>query len=143
MSEFREYMHIEKLGNDPVLGIEIGEVYVFPKLDGTNSSLWATSSSLMAAGSRHRTLSLDNDNQGFFGTVIQDTRHLDWFSKYPNLRLYGEFLIPHTLKTYREDVWRKFWIFDVYDDFVANSINLNVFIEFLSGFAHYNIKIHS
>jgi hypothetical protein len=33
-------MHIEKFGNTGVEGIELGECYVFPKLDGTNSSLW-------------------------------------------------------------------------------------------------------
>ena len=27
--------------------------------------------------------------------------------------MYGEWLVPHSLKTYREDAWRKFYIFDV------------------------------
>ena len=35
---FRQYMHIERFGNEEVLGIELGESYVFPKLDGTNAS---------------------------------------------------------------------------------------------------------
>jgi hypothetical protein len=30
--------------------------------------------------------------------------------------LYGEWLVPHTLKTYRDDVWRRFWVFDVFNN---------------------------
>jgi hypothetical protein len=29
--------------------------------------------------------------------------------------VYGEWLVPHTLKTYRDDAWERFWIFDVYN----------------------------
>ena len=36
--------------------------------------------------------------------------------EYPTWRLYGEFLVPHSLKTYEDDAWRKFYIFDVFDD---------------------------
>ena len=32
---------------------------------------------------------------------------------YPRCRLAGEWLVPHTLKTYKDDSWRKFYIFDV------------------------------
>ena len=35
--------------------------------------------------------------------------------EYPYLRLYGESLVPHSIKDYREDAWRKFYVFDVYD----------------------------
>jgi hypothetical protein len=31
----------------------------------------------------------------------------------PNLRLYGEWLVPHTLKTYIDAAWRNFYVFDV------------------------------
>ena len=42
MAEFQQYMHIERYGNDEVQGIDIGELTIFPKLDGTNASVWAT-----------------------------------------------------------------------------------------------------
>lgn len=29
--------------------------------------------------------------------------------------LYGEWLVPHSLKTYRDDAWRRFYVFDVLD----------------------------
>jgi hypothetical protein len=33
----------------------------------------------------------------------------------PDLVLYGEWLVPHTIKTYSDDAWRKFYVFDVAD----------------------------
>ena len=111
---FRKYLHVEKWGNDEVLGIELGKAYVFPKLDGTNASLWFSKG--MQGGSRNRELSVDNDNAGFYKECCFDSRYEEWFNKYPHLRLYGEWLVPHTIKTYREETWRKFYIFDVYND---------------------------
>ncbi len=105
-------------------GIELGEVFVFPKLDGTNSSLWLEEHhksggeyTELHGGSRNRELSIDNDNAGFLEAMLEDNRIDRFFSgKRESLRLYGEWLVPHTLKTYRESTWRKFWIFDVYND---------------------------
>ena len=34
----------------------------------------------------------------------------------PGCRFFGEWLVPHSLKTYREDAWRDFYIFDVMKD---------------------------
>jgi hypothetical protein len=34
-------------------------------------------------------------------------------SLHPNHRLFGEWLVPHTLKTYREEAWRRFYVFDI------------------------------
>lgn len=112
---FRKYMHIEKWGNDEVQGIELGKAYVFPKLDGTNASLWWANHKI-CAGSRNRVLELNNDNAGFYTAHITSIRHIGFFDKYTHLRLYGEWLVPHTINTYREDTWRKFYIFDVYND---------------------------
>jgi hypothetical protein len=36
--EFRKYQHIERFGTTEVKNIELGKVYVFPKIDGTNGS---------------------------------------------------------------------------------------------------------
>jgi hypothetical protein len=110
--EFLKYQHIERFGTDEVDGIELGECYVFPKIDGTNGSVWLDSG-VIKGGSRNRELSLDSDNQGFYVQMVNDQNIKDYLTKHPTHRLYGEYLIPHSLRTYRDDAWRKFYVFDV------------------------------
>ena len=110
---FVKYMHLERYGNEEVDGIEQGTTYVFPKLDGTNAQVWVDPEGNLKAGSRNRQLQLDNDNAGFYNAMIKDDKVLSLFEGFPELRLYGEWLVPHSLKTYRDDAWRKFYIFDV------------------------------
>lgn len=117
MKEFKEYIHLEKYGNDEVQGIELGQCFIFPKIDGTNASLWLCEESGLQAGSRKRHLSVEADNAGFYKHSLDNQdKFIPLFNRYPHWRLYGEFLVPHSLKTYRQDAWRKFYIFDVYDD---------------------------
>ena len=54
----RLYAEIERFGTDEVKGIELGECYVFPKIDGTNASIWADPAGPMGCGSRKRKLSI-------------------------------------------------------------------------------------
>jgi hypothetical protein len=117
LSTFRKYLHVERYGNDEVEGIELGEVYVFPKIDGTNGSLWMDDEGNIHAGSRNRELTPDNDNAGFYTWVLS----LANINRYdavlsalpPGTRLFGEWLVPHTLKTYEDKAWRDFYVFDV------------------------------
>lgn len=111
--DFRKYQHIERFGTDEVDGIEFGKCYIFYKIDGTNSSVWLDNGGNLKAGSRNRELSLENDNAGFYAYVIQNDKVLAYLQKHPTHRLFGEWLVPHSLKTYRQDAWRRFYIFDV------------------------------
>lgn len=108
--EFKKYQHIERIGTVETNGIEIGTVWVFPKIDGTNSSLWWNNG--LQAGSRNRHLTLDNDNAGFYEWALEQNFKA-FFDEFPSIHLYGEWLVPHTLKTYEESAWRKFYVFDV------------------------------
>lgn len=112
---FKKYMHVEKFGTNEVDSIDIGRSYIFPKIDGTNASLWIDDEKLMA-GSRNRELALDNDNAGFYNWAIQQDNIKNFFIKNPNLRLYGEWLVPHSLTTYKDNAWKRFYIFDVLND---------------------------
>lgn len=112
--EFKKYMHIERFGTTETQGIENGMCYVFPKIDGTNSQIWCDTENIRC-GSRTRELSIDNDNAGFMQWAIIQPAFHRFFNKYPNLRLYGEWLVPHALKTYAETAWRNFYVFDVVD----------------------------
>lgn len=110
---FLKYQHLERYGNTEVEGIEVGTCYVFPKLDGTNGSVWWDDG--VKAGSRNRELALDNDNAGFMNAMVVDNAVTSFLNNDRDLILYGEWLVPHTLKTYNDDAWRKFYVFDVFD----------------------------
>jgi hypothetical protein len=116
---FLRYQHVERFGTAEVEGIEVGTCYVFPKLDGTNASVWIDEDKpvghTLCCGSRNRELELDNDNAGFMNAMYQDKAIMSFMYNAKDLVLYGEWLVPHSLKTYRDDAWRKFYVFDVYD----------------------------
>jgi len=137
---FKRYIHLERLGSQEVDGIELGVCHVFPKLDGTNASIWYNpEKKFIEFGSRSRVLEEGRDNHGFRNTMLQYTdetkRLFEIFEAHPEWNIYGEWLVPHTLRSYRESAWRKFWVFDVldasdtflsYEDYFGELAGLNV-----------------
>ncbi len=130
--EFQKYQHLEKFGTTEVNGIEIGLCHIFPKIDGTNASVWINNEGKIQAGSRKRTLSLDSDNAGFFAWVSENKILKGFMNDYPHLRLCGEWLVPHTLKTYLDSAWRDFYVFDVMNG--EKYLPYNEYKEILDGF---------
>ena len=141
---FVPYMHVERFGNEEVEGIELGKVFVFPKLDGTNASVWMESDGgeYLCSGSRTRQLGagvemLGNDNAGFHAwTTANEAQHnlFSFHFRNPKLRLYGEWLVPHSFKGYREDAWRKFYIFDVFNDETQQYLSYDAYQPLLEEF---------
>lgn len=114
--EFKKYQHIERIGKPAVHGLEDGICYIFPKIDGTNSSVYASDiTDSISAGSRTRELGLEKhcDNAGFLNWARQNDNIKRFLVDYPNLRLFGEWLVPHTIKDYADSAWHKFYVFDV------------------------------
>jgi hypothetical protein len=109
--KFEKYQHIERIGNEEVIGIENGVCYVFPKIDGSCGSVWWDDG--VRAGSRRREVSLDKDNQGFYEHILNNEKYELFLKENKDLMLYGEWLVRHSLKTYRDDAWNKFYVFDV------------------------------
>lgn len=113
---FKKYQHVERLGTDETENILQGICHVFFKIDGTNASIWADKDGNLHYGSRNRELSLDNDNAGFMAWASEQKNIKAFFRSVPNWRLFGEWLVPHSLKTYRDNAWRDFYVFDVFND---------------------------
>jgi len=114
--KFKKYQHLERFGNTEVNGIENGNCYIFDKIDGTNSSVWYDEEDgCIKVGSRKRELTLDKDNAGFYAYILEQENIKAFFNDNNNKNkiLYGEFLVKHTIKDYRDDVWNKFYVFDV------------------------------
>ena len=113
--QHKKYMHVERFGTLPTKGIENGLCYIFPKLDGTNASVWAGLNGEVKTGSRNREVTPEDDNAGF-AAYVRDNKDIQEFMRiHTHLRLHGEWLCPHTIKTYVDDAWRKFYIFDIFD----------------------------
>lgn len=137
--EFRKYQHVERYGTNEVEGIEYGKCYIYPKVDGTNSSCWLGDDGNIHAGSRNRELTLDKDNGGFYAYILTLDNVKQCLLDNPNLRLFGEFLIPHSLRTYRDDCWRKFYVFDVIEELGDDEFRYLPYDEYKELCDKYNI----
>jgi len=136
MAEFSKYQHVVKLADTGVRGLFDGPVHVFPKLDGTNASVWLGDDGYVQCGSRKRHLTQEDDNAGFCNWVSGQDNIAHLLTARPNLRLYGEWLVPHTLRTYEADAWKKFYVFDVMDG--ERYMPYDEYFEILD---HYDIDI--
>ncbi|HCX04784.1 MAG TPA: hypothetical protein DHM42_09850 [Clostridiales bacterium] len=135
--EFKKYQHVERVGKDSTDGLLDGICIIQYKIDGTNSSVWLNDEGQIRAGSRNRELTFENDNAGFYKYISEYEPIQKYLKKHPNHRLYGEWLVPHSLKTYREEAWRKFYVFDVCLDKEDGSVEYlpyDMYKEFLDEF---------
>ena len=130
MSGFQKYLHLERYGTDGVDGITIGQCHIFPKLDGTNASFWYEQGQWFYA-SRNRQLHIHEDNAGFMNWAITQDKLTQLAKDYPEHRFYGEWLVPHSVKGYRDDAWRNLYIFDVMKPDGASSSKIVELISFL------------
>lgn len=110
--KYIKYQHVEKIGYEQTEGLLDGECYVFPKLDGTNGKIWYEDK-VIKFGNRNRELEVGKDNAGFLNRFKDDIRFKRFFEKYSDLILFGEYLVSHTIKHYRNEAWNKFYVFDV------------------------------
>jgi hypothetical protein len=104
----------------------VGDVHVFPKLDGTNASFWWEGDELQC-GNRNRLLSPEDDNAGFCAWARQQEALRGLARTYYAYRFFGEWLVPHSVKTYREDAWRRLYVFDVLDTTTGEFLHYDLY----------------
>src|ERR1035437_9101650 len=112
MATFRKYEKIYRLGKDETAGILEGICSVTEKLDGANLSVWLGDGNEIRVGSRNNDLTANGN--GFNGAVAYCNSHegiKKFFLEHPTKRLYGEWLVRHTL-SYNETAYKKFYLFD-------------------------------
>jgi len=135
---FKKYQHIERLLSDEVEGLLMGEVVVQPKIDGANGSIWCEWDGWLGTikcATRNQEVTPDNEAMGLRDWVKSDevaVALMKLFNVHHDWRLYGEWLFPHSLKTYRSDAWRKFYVFDVLDDETETFVPFSVYQPELS-----------
>ena len=114
--EFKKYPKIKRLGDDENDGILFGNCHVQEKIDGANTSIWKCEDGSISCGSRNNDL-IKNEN-GFNGFVDYVKAHegiKDLLHDFPNHRLYGEWLVKHTVQ-YNETAYKQFYLFDIEAD---------------------------
>lgn len=143
---YKSYQHVEKLGSKEVEGILNGRVYLFYKIDGTNSCVWLKDDGTLGFGSRRRELNMVEDNAGFMTAIMTQPENKkvladlkEFLTEHPNYIIYGEWLVKHTLKSYSNDAWRQFYIFDIYDTETNEYIPYYVY-ESLFNLVYKNLK---
>ena len=114
---YKPYQHVLKYGTVETDGILNGEVNLFYKIDGTNSCVFLDENNELTFGSRRSVLNDKEDQTGFYrmmkGNNALREKLLKYLTKHPDRVIYGEFLIPVTIKRYKSDAWRQFYIFDI------------------------------
>jgi hypothetical protein len=112
-TEFRSYPKIHRLGKEETDGILDGPVTVQEKVDGANVSIWQDGGTVRG-GSRTRELG-DDEFNGFTPYIRSNPLIGGWLQANPTKRLYGEWLVKHTI-TYPDDAYRQVYLYDIYDD---------------------------
>lgn len=120
MSEYKSYIHVERLGRTETEGILDGKCHIFPKIDGTNAVVFLDDYGVPQCGSRSRVLTAEKDNAGFyswFNGENPEAKALRAFVKdWPHLIVYGEFGLNRVgkIKYYDPCANNRMWIFDIW-----------------------------
>ena len=141
--QYKSYQHIEKLGSTEVEGILNGTCYLSYKIDGTNGVIYLSDDlKELKFGSRKKELSKDLDNANFLNTITSNINIyndlFNYLSNHPSYIIYGEWLVPHTIKRYQSDSWNKFYIFDIYDTTNQTYINYDIYSKELDNYKNIN-----
>ncbi len=120
---FKKYTHIERIDSVDCEGLLNNEaVYVTPKADGSNASVWAENGEIKC-GSRNRTITVDKDNASFCSWMMSDNEEANLIKNFvlnhENLIVFGEWMglgkfVGH-IKDYNQEMKSHLWIFDMYD----------------------------
>lgn len=109
---FTKYQHVGRIGSDETEGLLDGVCHVFPKMDGSNMCAYSEDGELRTM-SRNRVVE-PPEPFAVFARGHDGVRR--FIGDFPGLRLYGEWMTPHTVKSYVPEVWNRWLVFDVVAD---------------------------
>ncbi len=114
----RKYEKVQRIEKPECDGILNGTCFVFEKADGANGQCWLDADGQLCCGSRNHQISrgdnVAHELRGFVSYIRQNELINNLLTDYPRFRLYGEWLVHHTV-IYPENAYNKFYVFDVYD----------------------------
>lgn len=104
-----KYQHVERIDSDEAEGLLDGPCHVFPKMDGSNMCAYLEDG-IVRCQSRNRVL---DGTEPFAIHVSSHPEIGEFLRAFPGLRLYGEWMVPHTVRSYVPGVWNRWFVFDV------------------------------
>ena len=105
---FVRYQHVERIDADEEVGLLDGICHVFPKMDGSNMCAY-TEDGEVCTMSRNKVI-LPPEPFAVFARSNEGIVRL--LKDFPGIRLYGEWMVPHTVKSYVPEVWNRWFVFD-------------------------------
>ncbi len=114
---FKWYGKIHRIGKDETHGLFEGKCYIQEKVDGANLSVWMEDWEIHV-GSRTQVVGNTTIKTWFRGAVEYINNHngiVGFLKEYPDCRLYGEWLVPHTITSYNAENYNHFYLFDIED----------------------------
>lgn len=114
---FKKYEKIYSLDKEESEWILSGECSIQEKIDGANLSIWKEGETLYVA-SRNQIVGDATIKNGFNGAIEYANSHTgiaEILKNNPSFRLYGEWLVNHTIK-YPAEYLKKFYLFDILDE---------------------------
>ena len=105
---FVRYQHVERIDADEEVGLLDGICHVFPKMDGSNMCAY-TEDGEICTMSRNKVI-LPPEPFAVFARSNEGIVRL--LKDFPGIRLYGEWMVPHTVKSYVPEVWNRWFVFD-------------------------------
>ena len=148
MTQFVKYQHIQRIDpdNPEVEGLLNGKVTIQVKLDGTNASMGKGADGQLWYGKRSCRMGEGDDNAQFKATVSRDPKYGHFFERHPDVILYGEWLVKHTIKYYPDGSWYKFYVFDVCEQdeegHIARYLTPDEYIPWLKDFNIEYVPVH-
>lgn len=134
---YKSYQHIEKIGKSEVEGLLNGTCYISYKIDGTNGCVFLGDDKELHFGSRNREISLKKDNSNFYKLMTSE-EYKDTYNdlkklliNHPDVIIYGEWLVPVTIKRYKQEATKKFYVFDIYDTNTDTYLNYDTYSALL------------
>jgi len=123
--EMKKYMDIERMKDGWTDIIAVGDkIWIEEKIDGANCGIrYDKENDKLVAQSRKRILEIGQDDLRGFGAFVERLNaNSEWkdaiikeiFGGSDNLVLFGEWLVPHTIK-YLNDAYKKMYCYDMYN----------------------------
>lgn len=103
------YQHVERIDSDNISGLLEGTCHIYPKMDGSNMCAYLEDGKVRTM-SRNRVIEAPEPFASFVG---ENPKIGEFLRGFPGLRLYGEWMVPHTIRSYIGETWNRWFVFDV------------------------------